>query len=113
MSEEKENMLPPYLQQLVTAKSVRLLGTVFITKREFMRNGDGPAPADLESVVGALYGQLLLCTSVIEIIAAHLTNPLTGEPLDKSMEHIIDSADSLLVNYLLNAADIAEEEKTN
>ncbi len=108
---KEPKMLPDIMQQLVNSQSVVLLGSVFVGRRQRLLDEGPPGPTDLESVVGALYGQILLLVGIVETLAAQIKHPVSGEDIDVS--YLIETADSVLMDYLLKGSKFETEDKTH
>ncbi len=108
---QEPKMLPDIMQQLVSSDSVILLGRVFVGRRQRLINEGPPGPTDLESVVGNLYGQILLLMGVVETLAAQVKHPLSGE--DINVSYLVETADKLLMEYLLKGTKFEGKEKTH
>ena len=108
---KEPKMLPDIMQQLVNSQSVVLLASVFVGRRQRLLDKGPPGPTDLESVVGALYGQILLLVGIVETLAAQIKHPVSGEDIDVS--YLIETADSVLMDYLLKGSKFETEDKTH
>lgn len=105
---ESETLPKSLLDQVLESRSTHLLATAFNIHRSQL----GDEATDLESVIGILHGEITLCLEIMSILAANIVDPATGKAVN--LKDIIPAADSSLMEYLKQIAELSDElEKIN